>query len=79
VTDPAGLSSPRPRRRGLFGVLTGFLANFFLAPKRRPLIEPGRAAPTPKVMIAQIRHAIELQEQQQADLRSRLDELEQLL
>jgi voltage-gated potassium channel len=64
---------------GLFGVLTGFLANFFLAPRKRPLIERGAASSTPKVMIAQIRHAIELQEQQQADLRARLDELEKLV
>ncbi len=64
---------------GLFGVLTGFLANFFLAPRKRPLLERGGASPTPKVMIAQIRYAIELQEKQQADLRQRLDELERMV
>jgi voltage-gated potassium channel len=63
---------------GLFGVLTGFLANFFLAPRRRP-IERVLTPMTPRIMIGQIRTAIELQEKQQAELRTRLDELERML
>jgi voltage-gated potassium channel len=64
---------------GLFGVLTGFLANFFLTPRRRPLLERRQGTPSSRVMIAQIRHAIDLNEKQQTEIRQRLDELERML
>jgi voltage-gated potassium channel len=62
---------------GLFGVLTGFLANFFLAPRRPALIQ--QPATTPKSMVAEIRLALEAQEKEHANLRERLKEVEQLL
>jgi voltage-gated potassium channel Kch len=61
---------------GLFGVLTGFLANFFLAPrttKREPAQEGGAAA-----SLARIRDLIDQQERTQQELRERLDEFERM-
>jgi voltage-gated potassium channel len=59
----------------LFGVLTGFLANVFLAPKKAeaPVAEkPG----DPKSMLAAMRRLLDEQEAAQARLRARLEEIE---
>ena len=69
---------------GLFSVLTGFLANFFLAPRKKwakPEISPDSA--DPQVKLAQIRQLMadqqEAQTQANAALQARLVELEQLI
>jgi voltage-gated potassium channel Kch len=66
---------------GLFGTLSGFLANTFLAPPKKkeepaaPATDPG----DPKTRLAEIRHMIEAQEQATADLKTKLDEIDKLL
>jgi voltage-gated potassium channel len=64
----------------LFGVLTGFLANVFLAPKKEapPTAVAGKPG-DPKSMIAAARRLLEEQEKGQAQIRARLEEIEQLL
>jgi voltage-gated potassium channel len=63
---------------GLFAVLTGFIANFFLAPRRRTLIK--RPAPIdPRSMLAAVRVELEAQEKASSELRARLEEIERAL
>lgn len=60
---------------GLFSVLTGFIANVFLAPDlphRRARIAPG----TPAAEMAALRELLHQQEQQQAAIRAKLRDLE---
>ncbi|MFO7633960.1 MAG: ion transporter [Caldilinea sp.] len=67
---------------GLFGTLSGFLANQFLAPPApRKLEAPAQElAPTdPKVRIAELKQILEAQEQFTANLRAKLDEIDALL
>ena len=63
----------------LFGVLTGFLANTFLSPtketKSEAAVKPGDA----KSMLASARRLLDQQDRAHAQLRARLDEIEQLL
>lgn len=71
---------------GLFGTLSGFLANQFLsspapreeeAPAAGPVTE---TAPTdPKARIAELKQLLEAQEQATAELRAKLDEIDALL
>jgi voltage-gated potassium channel len=64
---------------GLFSVLTGFIANAFLAP-RQPRVKRVRAALTgTEGQIADLRDLLIEQEQRAADIRSRLDQLERSL
>ncbi len=66
---------------GLFGTLSGFLANTFLAP-RKPAEEEGAAAgeaADPKARIADLRRMIEAQEQATAELKAKLGEIDELL
>ena len=64
---------------GLFSVLTGFIANAFLAP-RPPRVKRIRSALTGmEGQIADLRDLLIEQEQRAADVRSRLDELERTL
>ena len=66
---------------GLFGTLSGFLANLFLAPPK-PKEEEAEAAPDandPKVKIAELLKMVEEQEKATADLHSKLEEINQLL
>jgi len=61
----------------LFGTLTGFLANAFLAPKTekaKPVV-----AGHPKSMLAAIRRRLEEQEEVNAKLRAQIEEIEQLI
>ena len=66
---------------GLFGTLSGFLANTFLSPpkkKEEPATAPADAN-DPKARLAEIRHMLEAQEKATADLKAKLDEMDQLL
>jgi voltage-gated potassium channel Kch len=64
---------------GLFGTLSGFLANTFLSPRKRRE-EPAPAdAGNPKARLAEIRRMLEAQEQAAADLKAKLDEIDRLL
>ena len=66
---------------GLFGTLSGFLANSFLSPaKRRPEESAkGADANDPKARIAEMRSMLELQEQAMSDLKTKLEEVSKLL
>jgi voltage-gated potassium channel Kch len=65
---------------GLFGTLSGFLANTFLSPRKKKE-EPaaGAAANDPKARLAEIKRMLEAQEQATADLKAKLDEIDNLL
>ncbi len=63
---------------GLFGTLSGFLANKFLAPPAKD--EPETVAPDdPKARVAEIRQLLEAQQQATADLVAKLAEIEKAL
>ena len=67
---------------GLFGTLSGFLANQFLAPPAPRKQEASVAELTstdPKVRIAELKRMMEAQEQSAADLRAKLEEIDALL
>lgn len=66
---------------GLFGTLSGFLANTFLAPPKKK-VEPAAVpadANEPKARLAEIRAMLEAQEKATADLKAKLDEIDNLL
>lgn len=64
---------------GLFGTLSGFLANTFLSPPNKKQEEaPGDAA-SPKARLAEIRRMVEEQERVTADLKARLEQIDELL
>jgi voltage-gated potassium channel Kch len=64
---------------GLFGVLTGFLANFFLAPKRPRRVRQAVTAIDPKSMLAAVRVQLEAHERASSELRARLEDIERTL
>ncbi len=66
---------------GLFGTLSGFLANMFLAPSKAEEEEEADevAADDPKAKIAELKRLIETQETAMANLRTKLDEVDKLL
>lgn len=67
---------------GLFGTLSGFLANQFLTPPATKEAETPAEAPAPsdpKARIAELKQMIEAQEQATADLRAKLEEIDALL
>lgn len=65
---------------GLFGTLSGFLANMFLTPpKPKEEEQPAAAVDTPKAKLAQLKQMIEAQEQATADLKAQLAEMDKLL
>ncbi|HEX5039918.1 MAG TPA: potassium channel family protein [Candidatus Limnocylindria bacterium] len=62
---------------GLFSVLTGFIANIFLAPRRHPRFAE---APTdPRAIIAGMRQLLAEQDERADMVRTRLDELQRTL
>ena len=66
---------------GLFGTLSGFLANTFLSPPKKKE-EPAATsadANNPKAQLAELKRMLEAQEQAAADLRAKLDEIDKLL
>lgn len=65
---------------GLFGTLSGFLANMFLTPpKPRAAEQPAADAGTPKAKLAQLKQMIEAQEKATADLKVQLEAIDRLL
>ena len=66
---------------GLFGTLSGFLANTFLTPpkKKAEQVEAPAGANNPKAQLAELKRMIMAQEQAAADLRAKLDEIDKLL
>jgi hypothetical protein len=65
---------------GLFGTLSGFLANSFLSPpKPRKDEEPAADAGTPKARLAQLMQMVEAQEKATADLKAQLEEFNKSL
>lgn len=63
---------------GLFSVLTAFISNAFLAPRRRPMVE--RARPSDAVAaVANLRGLLAEQEERAAQLRAALDDLERAM
>ncbi|HRW50039.1 MAG TPA: ion transporter [Caldilinea sp.] len=67
---------------GLFGTLSGFLANSFLSPPTPKKVEPPAAEPAPadaKARIAELKQMLEAHERDNADLRAKLEEIEALL
>lgn len=65
---------------GLFGTLSGFLANKLLTPpsKKQPPVET-TGPDDPKARLAELKRMIEAQEQATASLRAKLDELDKLM
>jgi voltage-gated potassium channel Kch len=66
---------------GLFGTLSGFLANTFLTPakKKEEPVEASVDANNPKAQLAELKRMIMAQEQAAADLRAKLEEIDKLL
>ncbi len=65
---------------GLFSVLTAFIANVFLAPRRKLALVRAAAGPgDPAVAIDEVRRLLAEQEDRTADIRSRLDDLERAI
>jgi voltage-gated potassium channel Kch len=60
----------------LFGVLTGFLANVFLTPKKEALTTPSVKRGDPKAMLAAVRVQLEAHEKASSELRARLEAIE---
>lgn len=66
---------------GLFGTLTGYLANAFLAPKKPTpavALEPG-AVPTPQTALVEVKQLIATSRRSQEELEAKVAELESLL
>jgi hypothetical protein len=66
---------------GLFGTLSGFLANQFLTPPAAKEEEPVvYAEPNdPKARIAELKQMLEAQEKATTDLRAKLEEIDALI
>ena len=65
---------------GLFGTLSGFLANMFLSPSKPEEEErPATDAGTPKAKLAQLKQMLAAQEQATAELKAQLEEMDKLL
>ncbi len=64
---------------GLFGVLTGFLANAFLAPQEQEEPSDSLDPNDPKAKLAQVKQLLAAQEKANAELKARLEEIETLL
>ena len=66
---------------GLFGTLSGFLANTFLTPpkKKEEQVAAPADANSPKAQLAELKRMMMAQEQAAADLRAKLEEIDKLL
>jgi voltage-gated potassium channel len=64
---------------GLFGTLSGFLANKFLTPPAAEETPPAGAADDPKARIGELRRMIAAQEQATAEFKRQLEAIEELL
>jgi hypothetical protein len=64
---------------GLFGTLSGYLAQAFLAPSKQKKEEPQTNAGEPKQQLEEIMRQLQAQEQATAELRSKLEQVKNLL
>ena len=64
---------------GLFGTLSGFLANTFLSPPKKKEPEQAAGATDPKARLAELRRMLDVQAQTTAALQAQLDEIDKLL
>jgi voltage-gated potassium channel len=64
---------------GLFGTLTGYLANVFLSPSKKKKEAAPRDETDPKAKLAELRQLLVEQQQAQALLETKISELESLL
>lgn len=64
---------------GLFGTLSGYLAQTFLSPAKQKEEEPQTETSDPKQRLAEIQRLLEAQEQTTAELRGKLEEVKNLL
>ena len=65
---------------GLFGTLSGYLAQSFLTPSKAEATEEPQGEPTdPKQRLAEIMRLLEAQEQATAELKGKLEEVKNLL
>ncbi len=64
---------------GLFGTLSGFLANKFLTPPAKKEEALDAQADTPKARLAALKRMVEAQEQATAELKAKLQEIDELL
>ena len=64
---------------GLFGTLSGFLANTFLSPKKKQKAPEGIAVDDPKARLAEIQQMLEAQEESMSALKEKLEEMSKLI
>ena len=64
---------------GIFSVFTGFIANSFLAPRKKKKEEAIAEPSDPKARIGEIKQMLEEQEKASLILKSRLEEIEKML
>ena len=64
---------------GLFGTLSGYLANTFLTPPRGREEPAGGQPDDPKARLAQLQRMLEAQEQSTAAIKAKLAEIGKLL
>ena len=64
---------------GLFGTLTGYLANAFLAPPKKKKVQRNIASNNPKAKLAQLRQMLEEQKLAQAAIEDKISEIEELM
>ena len=64
---------------GLFGTLSGFLANAFLAPPKKTAVEESNQADDAQTRIAEITRLLDAQEQSMADLKKKLQQLQEIV
>ena len=64
---------------GLFGTLTGYLANAFLAPPKRKEAQIDVGGDSPKAKLAQLKQLLNEQKQAQVALEAKISEIEALL
>ena len=64
---------------GLFGTLTGYLANAFLSPPKRKEGKTAAGADHPKAKLAELKQLLNEQKQAQAALETKINEIEALL
>lgn len=64
---------------GLFGTLTGYLSNFFLAPRKKKTLSVDGESSDVKTKLAELKHLLNEQKKAQADLESKIFEIETLL
>ena len=64
---------------GLFGTLTGYLSNFFLAPRKKRLEPSNEETTDVKAKLAELKQLLGEQKKAQADLESKISEIEVML